>query len=171
MASEHDIMWRHCARLGQAALALMDQEPDYRTTRHAAFAKWGIDVEQAERLLAIFASLAVHSALTDAVAAGSPSSIETLHAIPLSTVSEAMASKQYHELLAGLPASFQDDADQAGINIFRLASLQSGRTGQWLLRLGRELQYVLRTLTEHSPGPAPTCGDLYRQAQNAGLPP
>ncbi|MGW3660015.1 hypothetical protein ACWD6R_32175 [Streptomyces sp. NPDC005151] len=147
----------------------MDQEPWRRTRRHEAFHGRDIDLEQGEHLLATFAALALHAVLADAVAAGSPLSIETLHAIPLRTVADAATGKRDYEFLAGLPTSFADEADETAVNTFRLFSYQTGGTGLWLFYLSRELRHVLVTLVERSRTPTPTCEDLSRWANEAGL--
>ncbi|PZG81918.1 hypothetical protein C1I97_35595 [Streptomyces sp. NTH33] len=72
----------------------MDQELWRRARRHEDFRERGLDVGQGERLLAIFAALAMYATVADALAAGSPGSLETLHATPLHAVAQAVVSKK-----------------------------------------------------------------------------
>jgi hypothetical protein len=106
----------------------------------------------------------------DAVAAGRPASVETLHATPLSDVAQAALSRQDYEILAGLPDRPTDGAEEEAVAAFRLLSYQGGGQGnRWLFYLSRELHLALVTLTERSREPSPTCGDLHRWATRTGL--
>jgi hypothetical protein len=106
----------------------------------------------------------------DAVAAGRPASVETLHATPLSDVAQAAVSRQDYEILTGLPNRRADGAEEEAVAAFRLLSYQvSGQGSRWLFYLSRELHRALVTLTERSRELSPTCGDLHQWATRAGL--
>ncbi|WP_413804544.1 hypothetical protein [Streptomyces sp. OE57] len=53
---------------------------------------------------------------------------------------------------------------QAPVGIY-----QGGQASRRLFQLSRELHHALLVLAERSPMPFPTCGDVFRQATQAGL--
>ncbi|MFH8342724.1 hypothetical protein [Streptomyces sp. AM6-12] len=146
-------------------LPLIDQEPGRQASRHDSLRTWGIDVGVGERLLETFAALAAHAALSDAAspAAG-------IDSMPLSAVAAAVTGKRDIELLAGLPERFTDDRDQQAVSLFRLYAYRGGSFSRTLFHLSRELRHTLTVLADRSPTPSPTCVDLMRQADDAGLP-
>ncbi|MFD3843545.1 hypothetical protein ACFWWC_46215 [Streptomyces sp. NPDC058642] len=165
MTSDHDMLWRRCAHLSRVLLPLVDHEPGERASRHENLQTWGIDVAVGERLIEVFAALATHAVATDASA--SPAEFDTL---PLEAVADAATGKRDFELLAGLPGTFADGRDGQAVDLFRLSAYEGGQASRRLFQLSRELRHVLVVLAEHSPTSTPTCGDIIRQADEAGLP-
>ncbi|WP_328834761.1 hypothetical protein [Streptomyces europaeiscabiei] len=165
MTSDHDTLWRRCAYLGRVLLPLLDQEPWRQDRRREWLHSWGIDVAAGERLIEVFAALAAHAVAVDASL--SASEIETL---PLSAVADAASSKQDFELLAGLPDTFADDRDEFAVKVFRLLAYKGGQTSLQLLRLSTEVRHTLTVLAARESVPSPTCGDIFRKADEANLP-
>ncbi|MGW7427087.1 hypothetical protein ACWGJB_45185 [Streptomyces sp. NPDC054813] len=118
-----------------------------------------------ERLIETFAALAAH-----AVAVDTSLSATELDALSLKAVADAATGKRDYELLAGLPDTFADDRDGHAVNLFRLHIYTGGQYGHRLTQLGTELRHALLVLAEHAPIRAPTCGDVFRRAAEAGLP-
>ncbi|MEU5445437.1 hypothetical protein [Streptomyces griseofuscus] len=141
-------------------LPLIDQEPGRQARRHDNLRTWGIDPGVGERLLETFAALAAHAALSDAAspAAGT---------VPLSAVAAAVTGKRDIELLAGLPERFTDDRDQQAVSLY---AYKGGPFSRMLFQLSCELRHTLTALADRSPTPSPTCADLMRQTDDAGLP-
>ncbi|MCX4461650.1 hypothetical protein OOK58_58080 [Streptomyces sp. NBC_01728] len=165
MTSDHDTLWRRCAYLGRVLLPLLDQEPWRQDRRQERLHSWGIDTAVGERLIEVFAALAAHAVAVDAsLPAGE---FETL---PLSTVADAATGKQDFELLAGLPDTFADDRDEIAVKVFRLYAYKGGQTSLQLLRLSTEVRHTLTVLAAREPVPSPTCGDIFRKADDANLP-
>ncbi|MEU6387582.1 hypothetical protein ABZ847_28945 [Streptomyces bauhiniae] len=164
MSSPSDVAWRRCARLGRIVLLLVDQGPGRRAGRHENLRTWGIDRATGEQLLETFAALAAHAALRDTSPAAD------IDAVPLSGVAAAATGQRDIELLAGLPESFTDDRDQQAVSLFRRYAYQGGSSSRTLFQLSRELRHTLTLLADRSPTPSPTCADLFRQADDAGLP-
>ncbi|MFC9681360.1 hypothetical protein [Streptomyces sp. NPDC056948] len=98
MASDHDMLWHRCARLGRVVLPLVDQEPWRQDRRHENLRARGIDTAAGERLIEVFAALAAHAIALDASV-----SAARFDALPLGDVADAATGKQDYELLAGLP--------------------------------------------------------------------
>ncbi|MFJ3310057.1 hypothetical protein ACIPSA_45065 [Streptomyces sp. NPDC086549] len=165
MTSDHDMLWRRCAHLGRVLLPLVDQEPWRQARRHENLQTWDIDITEGERLIEVFAALAAH-----AIAADASMSAAELDALPLSGVADAATGKRDIELLAGLPDAFADSRDEQAVSLFRLYAYKGGQASRRLFQLSRELRHALVTLAERSPVPTPTCGDVFRQAAEAGLP-
>ncbi|MFE7217008.1 hypothetical protein ACFU93_45965 [Streptomyces sp. NPDC057611] len=111
----------------------------------------------------------MHATAADALTAGRPASIETLHATPLSAVAQAVVSKRDYEFLAGAPNLFSDDAEKKAVAAFRLLAYQSGPASRWLVYLGSQLHSALITLVDRSRTPSLTCGGLHQWASQAGL--
>ncbi|WP_217242873.1 hypothetical protein [Streptomyces sp. AC555_RSS877] len=97
----------------------------------------------------------------------SASECETL---PLGAVADAATGKQDFELLAGLPDTFADDRDEIAVNVFRLYAYKGGQTSLQLLRLSTEVRRTLTVLAARESVPSPTCGDIFRKADEANLP-
>ncbi|WP_086558602.1 hypothetical protein [Streptomyces africanus] len=165
MTSDHDMLWRRCTLFGRVLLPLVDQEPWRQARRRETLQARDIDTAVGERMIEIFAALAAHAAALDA----SLSAAE-FDALPLSAVADAATSKRDYELLAGLPDTIGDDRDGQAVNVFRLYTYKGGQYSHRLLLLSRELRYALRVLAERSPTSSPTCGDVFRWADEAGLP-
>ncbi|GHD07556.1 hypothetical protein GCM10010313_26850 [Streptomyces violarus] len=163
MASDHDMLWRRCARLGRVLLPLVDQEPWRQARRHENLRDRGIDPGAGKRLIEVFAALAAHAIALDASV-----SAAQFDALPLKGVTDAVTGKQDYELLAGLPGTFADDRDQQAVNVLRLYIYKGGQYSHRLLLLRRELHHALNVLAERSPTPPPTCGDMPRRAAEAG---
>ncbi|MFE2601637.1 hypothetical protein ACFXCZ_35070 [Streptomyces sp. NPDC059396] len=164
MTSDPDLLWRRCVHLSRVLLLLVDQEPDRKVDRHANLRTWGIDEEVGERLIEIFAAMAAH-----AVAVDTSMSATEFDTLPLETVADAATGKRDFELLAGLPDTFTDSRDDQAVNLFRLSAYEGGQASRWLFQLSREVRHALIVLTERSPTPRPTCGDVLRRAAEAGL--
>ncbi|WBO69731.1 hypothetical protein [Streptomyces camelliae] len=165
MTSEHDTLWRRCAYLGRVLLPLLDKEPWRQDRRRERLHSSDIDVSVGERLIEVFAALAAHAVAVDTSLPASE--FETL---PLSTVADAATGKQDFELLAGLPDTFADERDEIAVKVFRLYAYKGGQTSLQLLRLSTEVRHTLTVLAAREPGPVPTCGDIFRQADQANLP-
>lgn len=165
VTSDHDMLWSRCALLGRVVLPLLDQEPWRKARRHERLGAWGIDTVTGERLIEIFAAIAVHT-----VAVDTSLSPAQLDALPLKKVAEAATGKQDIEMFAGLPATFADEHDERAVKVFRLYAYKGGLYSLSLTRLSTELRHTLITLAEHSPTPSPTCADVFRRAAEAGLP-
>jgi len=165
MASDHDTMWRRCAYLGRVLLPLVDQESWRQTRRHEHLRAWGIDTTVGERLIGVFAALAAHAVAVDTSA--SASEFDTL---ALSTVEDAVTGKRDYELLAGLPDTFADDRAEMAVKVFRLYAYKGDQTSLQLFRLSSEVRHALTVLAERLQIASPTCGDVLRQAAEAGLP-
>ncbi|MEU6610971.1 hypothetical protein ABZ922_39090 [Streptomyces shenzhenensis] len=165
MTSDHDMLWRRCVLLGRVLLPLVDQEPWRQARRHETLRARGIDTAAGERMIEIFAALAAH-----AVAVDTSLSVAEFDALPLKAVADAATGKHDYELLAGLPDTFTDDHDGQAVNVFRLYAYKGGHYSHQLFLLSRELRYALNVLAERSPTPSQTCGDVFRRADEAGLP-
>ncbi|RMB83822.1 hypothetical protein [Streptomyces shenzhenensis] len=165
MTSDHDMLWCRCALLGRVLLPLVDEEPWRQARRHETLGARGIDVATGERMIEVFAALAAHAVAVDA----SLSAAE-FDALSLNVVADAATGKHDYELLAGLPDTFADDHDGQAVNVFRLYTYKGGQYSHQLFLLGRELRYALNVLAERSPTPSLTCGDVFRRADEAGLP-
>lgn len=165
MTSDHDMLWRRCAYLGRVLLPLLDQEPWRQDRRKERLHSWAIDVAVGERLMEVFVALAAHAVAVDTSV--SATDFETL---PLSAVADAATGKRDFELLAGLPDSFADDREEMAVKIFRLYAYKGGQTSLQLLRLSTEVRHTLTVLAAREPVPSPTCGDVFRQADQANLP-
>ncbi|MFF8909656.1 hypothetical protein [Streptomyces olivaceoviridis] len=165
MTSDHDMLWRRCTLFGRFLLPLVDQEPWRQARRRETLSTRGIDTAAGERLIEVFAALAAH-----AVALDSSVSAAEFDDLPLKVVADAVTGKRDYELLAGLPDTFADGRDGQAVNVFRLYAYKGGQYSHRLLLLSRELRYALNVLAERSPTPSPTCGDIFRQATEAGLP-
>ncbi|GHI01765.1 hypothetical protein AQI88_38665 [Streptomyces cellostaticus] len=166
MTSEHDMLWRRCAHLGRVLLPLVDEEPWRQARRRERLRAWGINMVDGERLIEVFAAVAAH-----AVAVDTSVSAADLDALPVSAVADAATGKRDFELLAGLPETFADERDELGVNVFRLYTYKGGQFSRRLSQLSSELRYVLVTLAERLPTASPTCGDVFRRAAEADLPP
>ncbi|MDX3134563.1 hypothetical protein PV367_33325 [Streptomyces europaeiscabiei] len=165
MTSDHDMLWRRCAQLGRVLLPLLDQELWRRDRRRERLQSWGIDTAVGERLGEVLAALAAHAVAVDA--ALSAAEFETL---PLSAVADAATGKQDFELLAGLPDTFADDRDEIAVKVFRLYAYKGGQTSLQLVRLSTEVRHTLNVLAAREPVPSPTCGGIFRKADEANLP-
>ncbi|MFD8839481.1 hypothetical protein [Streptomyces griseofuscus] len=165
MASDHDTLWRRCAYLGRVLLPLVDKEPWRQDHRRERLHSWDIEVSVGERLIEIFAALAAHAVAVDTFLPASE-----LKTLPLSAVAGAATSKQDFELLAGLPDTFADERDDIAVKVFRLYAYKGGQTSLQLLRLSTEVRHTLTVLAAREAVPAPTCGDIFRQADQADLP-
>ncbi|MGW2051923.1 hypothetical protein ACWCPF_43415 [Streptomyces sp. NPDC001858] len=164
MTSEHDMLWSRCTHLGRVLLPLVDQEPWRQARRHDNLRAWGIDIAEGEQLIEVFAALATHAV---SVAASVPAA--ALDALPLATVVEAATSLRGIELLAGLPDASTAGPDGQAVGLFRTYTYEGGQTSRWLFQLSREVRHALITLAERQPIPSFTCGDVFRQATEAGL--
>ncbi|MEU5592605.1 hypothetical protein [Streptomyces sp. NPDC020298] len=165
MTSDHNMLWVRCALLGRFLLPLVDQESWRQVRRREHLPAWGIDTAVGERLIEVFAALAAHAVAVDASvpAAG-------FDALPLRAMAEAAIGKQDFELLAGLPGTFADDRDELAVKVFRLYTYRGGQYSLQLTRLSTEVRHALVVLTERSPAPSLTCGDVFRRAAESGLP-
>jgi hypothetical protein len=159
------MLWRRCAYLGRVLLPLLDQELWRRDRRRERLQAWGIDTAVGERLGEVFAALAAHAVAVDAALPAAE--FETL---PLSAVADAATGKQDFELLAGLPDTFADDRDEIAVKVFRLYAYKGGQTSLQLVRLSTEVRHTLTILAVREPVPSPTCGDIFRKADEAKLP-
>ncbi|GES28442.1 hypothetical protein AB0G60_00095 [Streptomyces angustmyceticus] len=162
---DSDLLWRRCAHLGRVLLPLVDQEPGRQADRHENLRTWGITTVAGERLIEVFASLAVHAVATDASMPATE-----LDALPLRTVADAATGKRDFELLAGLPHTFTDDHDEQAVSLFRLSVYEGGHAARKLFQLSREVRHALIVLAEHTPMSCHTCGDAFRRAAAFGLP-
>ncbi|MFJ4917613.1 hypothetical protein [Streptomyces sp. NPDC088726] len=142
----------------------MDQVPGERADRHEHLRTWGIREATGERLIEIFAALAAHAVAVDALILA-----EGLGTLPLETVAAAATSKRDFELLAGLPATFDDVRDDQGIALFRLSAYAGGQASRQLFQLSREVRHALTVLAESSPMQPPICEDVFRRAADSGL--
>lgn len=165
MTSDHDVLWRRCVYLGRVLLPLLDQEPWRQDRRKERLHSWGIDLAVGERFIEVFTALAAHAVSVDASL--SAAEFETL---PLSAVADAATSKRDFELLAGLPDTFADDRDEITVKVFRLYAYKGDQTSLQLLRLSTEVRHTLTVLAAREPVPTPTCGDIFRKADEANLP-
>ncbi|MFF9038302.1 hypothetical protein ACF090_22870 [Streptomyces sp. NPDC014892] len=165
MTSDHDVLWRRCAYLGRVLLPLLDQELWRRDSRRERLRSWDIDTAVGERLGEVIAALAAHAVAVDA--ALSAAELETL---PLSTVADAATGKQDFELLAGLPDTFADARDEVAVKVVRLYAYKGGETSLQLVRLSTEVRHTLNVLAAREPVRSPTCGDIFRKADEANLP-
>ncbi|MFF9773245.1 hypothetical protein ACF1HJ_06165 [Streptomyces sp. NPDC013978] len=165
MTSDHDVLWRRCAYLGRVLLPLLDQELWRRDSRRERLRSWDIDTAVGERLGEVIAALAAHAVAVDA--ALSAAELETL---PLSTVADAATGKQDFELLAGLPDTFADARDEVAVKVVRLYAYKGGETSLQLVRLSTEVRHTLNALAAREPVRSPTCGDIFRKADEANLP-
>ncbi len=84
-------------------------------------------------------------------------------------MADAVTGKRDYELLAGLPDSFADDRDERAVKVFRLYAYSGGQHSHQLFLLGREVRHALIVLGEGLPMSSPTCGDVFRRADEAGL--
>ncbi|WP_327110995.1 hypothetical protein OG206_00505 [Streptomyces sp. NBC_01341] len=164
MTAAPDLLWRRCAHLGRVLLPQADQEPGERTDRHEHLRTWGISQAAGERLIEIFTALAAH-----AVAADAAISAERLGGLPLETVADAATGKRDFELLAGLPATFDDVRDDQAVALFRLSAYEGGQASRRLFRLSREVRHALTVLANSSPTRRPTCEDVCRRAADSDL--
>ncbi|MHB9864446.1 hypothetical protein [Streptomyces sp. YIM S03343] len=165
MTSDHNMLWGRCALLGRVLLPLVDQEPWRQIRRREHLQAWGVDTAVGERLIEVVAALAAHAVAVDA----SLSAAE-LDDLPFRAVAEAAIGKQDFELLAGLPGTFADDRDELAVKVFRLYAYRGGQYSLQLTRLSTEVRHALVVLTERSPAPSLTCGDIFRRAAETGLP-
>ncbi|MER6185235.1 hypothetical protein [Streptomyces sp. NPDC001652] len=165
MTSDHDTLLRRCTYLGRVLLPLLDQEPWRQDRRRERLHSWGIDVAAGERLIEVFAALAAH-----AVAVDTSLSASEIESLPLSAVADAATSKQDFELLAGLPDIFADDRDEIAVKVFRLLVYKGGQASVQLLRLSTEVRHTLTVLAARESVLSPTCGDIFRRADEANLP-
>jgi len=149
-AGEQDV-WRECLALGRRLLPLMDEERWRRDSRRERFQEMG--AERWDFLFGVFAGIVFHALVKDAVATGSPASVETLDALPLRDVAEALRNRWDYELLVGSPTVFADEAEEAAVLAIRLCAYTSPY--QFML-FGAYLNHALHTLS----GRAPTCGSL-----------
>ncbi|MEW2626436.1 hypothetical protein [Streptomyces sp. NPDC048106] len=145
-------------------MPLVDQEPWRHARRHENLRAWGIDTAAGERLIEIFAALAVH-----AVAADTSLSAAELDDLPLRAVADAATGKRDYELLARLPNTFADERDGHGVNVFRLHIYSGGQYSHRITQLSTELRHALLVLAERAPIRSSTCGDVFRRAAEAGL--
>lgn len=165
MTSDHETLWRRCAYLGHVLLPLLDQEPWRKDRRQERLHSWGIDVAVGERLIEVFTALAAH-----AVAVDTSLSAPEFETLPLSAVADAATGKQDFELLAGLPDTFADDRDEIAVKVFRLHAYKGGQTSLQLVRLSTEVRHTLTVLAARESVPSPTCGDIFRKADESNLP-
>ncbi|MFI6645680.1 hypothetical protein [Streptomyces sp. NPDC050504] len=164
MASDHDLLWRRCVRLGRILLPVVDQEAWRRERRREHLAAWGISTVEGERLIEVFAALTAH-----AVALDTSASAAELDVLPLSAVADAATGKRDFEFLAGLPDTFADERDELAVMVFRLYTYRSGPYSHRLHRLSTEVSHSLTVLAERSRMPSPTCGHVFFWAAAAGL--
>ncbi|NEA46835.1 hypothetical protein [Streptomyces sp. SID10815] len=166
MTSDPELLWRRCARLGRVLLPLVDDgEPWRRARRHENFRVWEVDTGTGERLIEVFTALAAHAVAADAAAPAAE-----IDGLPLRAVADAATRKRDFELLAGLPGTFTDRRDEEAVNFFRLSAYGGGQASRRLFQLSTEIHHALTVLAERSPRPCATCGDVFRQATEAGLP-
>ncbi|MGW3819406.1 hypothetical protein [Streptomyces sp. NPDC005046] len=161
---DSDTLWGRCARLGRVLLPLVDQETGRRAERHENLRIWGIDTAVGERTIEVFTALAAHAVAVDAALQAT-----TFEVLAVRTVAEAATGKRDFEFLAGLPESFADDRDEQAVQRFRLAAYEGGQASRQLFQLSREVRHSLLVLTERSPTPCSTCGDVLRQVAEAGV--
>jgi len=159
-------VWRECLVLGRRLLPLMDVEPWRRERRWERFGEMGMGPERWDFLFGVFAGIVFHAVVKDAVASGSPASVETLDSIPLRDVAEAIHNRPDYELLVGSPTVFADDSEEAAVLAIRLCAYAGPY--QFML-FGAHLNHVLHTLAKRTSTPTPTCGSL-RDTQQGPAP-
>ncbi|MGJ5748730.1 hypothetical protein FB563_6282 [Streptomyces puniciscabiei] len=164
MTSDHDMLWSRCAYLGRVLLPLLDQEPWRQDRRQERLRGWDIELAVGERLIEVIAALAAHAVAVDASLFAAE-----FESLPLSAVADAATGKQDFELLAGLPDTFADDRDDMAVKVFRLYAYKGGQSSLQLLRLGTEVRHTLTVLAARERVPSPTCGDIFRRADEADL--
>ncbi|HEY8981372.1 MAG TPA: hypothetical protein VIU15_17505 [Streptomyces sp.] len=157
-------VWRECLVLGRRLLPLMDEERWRRDSRWEKFQ--GMGAERGDFLFGVFAGIVFHAVVKDAVAAGSSASVETLDAIPLRDVEEAVRDKPDHELLVGSPAVFADEDEERAVLAIRWCVY--ARSRQFTVMRGY-LEHALHTITGRDSTPTPTCGSL-RDTQQGPAP-
>ncbi|MFF3412851.1 hypothetical protein ACFYW8_43360 [Streptomyces sp. NPDC002742] len=165
MTPDPDTLWSRCARLGRVLLPMVDQEPGRRAERHENLRIWDIDTTVGERTIEVFTALAAHAVAVDAAVLAAQ-----FGSLSVRSVAEAATGKQDFELLAGLPETFADGRDEQAVKRFRLSAYESGQASRQLFQLSREVRHSLILLAERATAPAPTCGEVLRQAADVGLP-
>ncbi|MHC5904056.1 hypothetical protein ACVNF4_09140 [Streptomyces sp. S6] len=133
----------------------MDEERWRRDSRWEKFQ--GMGAERGDFPFGVFAGIVFHALVKDAVAEGSPASVETLDAISLRDVAEAVRDRPDHELLVGSPTVFADDEEETAVLAIRWCVY--ARSRQFLVLRGY-LDHALHTITGRVSTPAPTCGTL-----------
>ena len=162
------VVWGECLRLGRCLLPLVDVEGWRTESRWEDFRAKGIGVKWGEFVFGVFAGMVFHAVLRDAVAEGAPCSVETLDAVSLRTVADAVNDRPDWMFLAGVPTAFTDESEEKAVLTIRLCIHSGAGPSLQLCALAQHVPRALHTSTTRTSAPDPTCADLRRWA-DAGL--